>query len=257
MATVIAVGNFKGGVGKTTVSTNLAFALQERGYKVLLVDLDSQGHAGQYVTGDETISNGPGGSEKLFDAPNDLQPTKTEWGIDVLHAHRQLGRLDEGEYTGDDARNLRSYISSLPYDYVVIDTPPNMAFRMIAALMWADYYLLVTKPDELTMDSTKQMLMVLAGWIKNKWVKPGFRFGIVMNMVDRSSAALKQEAYEARTTAPQYFLRTELTYRRDAFNRAYKNKSPIWKVPRIPKDVAAAWRELPEVMGVVPTEAAK
>lgn len=255
MAKVIAVGNFKGGVGKTTVSANLAFALKERGHSVLLVDFDSQGHAGQYVSGDETISNNRGGSEQLLSEPAELQVTKTDSGIDVLHAHRELGRLDEGEYSGDDAVRLRPYIAALPYDFVVIDTPPNMAFRMLAALMWADYYLLVTKPDALTMDSTKQMLKVLAGWIRQKWVKPGFRFGIVMNMVDRSSASLRQEAYDARTTAPQYFLKTELTYRRDAFNRAYQKKIPVWKVPRIPKDVANAWRDLPVTIGVVAEEA--
>ncbi|MCD0253084.1 ParA family protein [Xanthomonas campestris pv. campestris] len=255
MAKVIAVGNFKGGVGKTTASANLAFALKERGFKVLVVDLDAQGHAGQYISGDEEISNNPGGSELLLDEPAELTVTHTESGIDVMHGHRALGQLDEGDYTGEDAMRLRPYMANLPYDFIIIDTPPSMAFRMIAALMWADYYLLVTKPDSLTMDSTKQMLQVLAGWIRKKWVKPGFRFGIVMNLVDRSSVTLREEAQEARDTAPQYFLPTELTYRRDAFNKAYKSKIPIWQVPRIPKDVALAWRNLPEIMGVVDKEA--
>lgn len=257
MAKVIAVGNFKGGVGKTTVSANLAFSLKERGYSVLLVDFDSQGQSGQYVSGDENISNQPGGSELLLDLTADLKPTKTESGIDVLHGHRELGRVDEGEFNGDHAIALREHVASLPYDFVVIDTPPNMAFRMIAAFMWADYFLLVTRPDQLSMDSTKQMLNVLAGWLRAKWVKRGFRFGILMNMVDRSSASLRKEAEDARTNAPAYFLPTELTYRRDAINRAFTNKIPVWKVPRIPKDVASAWRDLPEVIGVVPKEAAE
>lgn len=255
MAKVIAVGNFKGGVGKTTVSANLAFALKERGHSVLLVDFDSQGQSGQYVSGDENISNAPGGSEHLLDADTPLEPTKTESGIDVLHGHRELGRIDEGDYSGDDALNLRAHVASLPYDFVIIDTPPNMAFRMIAAFMWADYFLLVTRPDQLSMDSTKQMLNVLAGWIRAKWVKPGFKFGILMNMVDRSSATLRQEAEDARTNAPAYFLPTELTYRRDAINRAFTHKIPVWKVPRIPKNVANAWRDLPEVIGVIEKEA--
>src|SRR4029453_15673853 len=37
--------NFKGGTGKTSLSTSYAFRMAELGYKVLLVDLDSQGHA--------------------------------------------------------------------------------------------------------------------------------------------------------------------------------------------------------------------
>lgn len=254
MAKVIAVSNFKGGVGKTTISANLAFALKERGHSVLLVDFDSQGQSGQYVSGDDTISSKAGGSELILDGNPNLQPTKTESGIDVLHGHRQLGRIDEGDFKGDHAVGLRSYVAGLPYDFVVIDTPPNMAFRMIAAFMWADYLLLVTKPDQLSMDSTKQMLNVLAGWMKAKWVKAGFKFGIVMNMVDRSSASARKEAEEARQNAPQYFLPTELTYRRDAINKAFMNKIPVWNVPRIPKDVANAWRDLPVVMGVIAKE---
>jgi chromosome partitioning protein len=256
MAKVIAVGNFKGGVGKTTVSAHVAFSLNERGYRVLLVDFDAQGHSGQYVSGDETITDNEGGAERLLEAPEQLNPTKTESGIDVLHGHRALGQLDEG-YTGEDAFNLRPYIAGLDYDFVVIDTPPTLAFRMIASLMWADYYLLVTKPDALTMDSTIQMLQVVSGWIAEGWVKENFEFGIIMNMVDRSSVALRQEAYEARTTAPEYFLPLELTYRRDAFNKAYKKKQPVWEVPRIPKEVADAWRNIPEVIGVVPKESKK
>jgi chromosome partitioning protein len=254
MAKVVAVGNFKGGVGKTTVSANLAFSLKERGYRVLLVDFDSQGQSGQYVSGDPTISSREGGSELLLEGDPDLQPTQTESGIDVLHGHRQLGRIDEASYTGEDALNLREYVAGLPYDFIVIDTPPNMAFRMIAAFMWADYFLLVTRPDELSMDSTKQMLNVLAGWIRAKWVKPGFKFGILMNMVDRSSASLVAEAEAARANAPQYFLQTELTYRRDAINRAFGQKIPVWKLPRIPKPIANAWRDLPVVIGLTPAE---
>lgn len=257
MAKVIAVGNFKGGVGKTTVSANLAFSLAERGYKVLVIDFDAQGHAGQYVSGDDEISSAPGGAERLFEQDPDLKGAPARDGIDVLHGHLQLGRLDEDEeYTGDLALQMREYIAGLPYDYIIIDTPPSMAFRMVAAFMWADYYLIVTNPERLSMDGTQKMIAVLAGWIRNKWVKPGFRFGIVMNKVDRSSAHLKQEAANARQEAPKFFLPVELTYRRDAINRAFDQKIPVWKVARVPKEVAEAWRTLPDVIGMVEGEQA-
>lgn len=254
MAKVVAVGNFKGGVGKTTVSSNLAFSLAERGKRVLLIDFDAQGHAGQYVSGDEEISTQEGGAELLFNGDPNLRGRPTPSGVDVLHGHRTLGSLDEGEYDGELAVKVRDYIASLDYDFIVIDTPPNLAFRMIASLMWADYFLLVTKPDKLSMNGTKQMLNVIAGWVRSGWTKPNFKFGILMNMVDRSSAASKAEAEEARTSAPDYVVQTELSYRRDAINRAYENKIPVWKMPRIPKEVAAAWRDLPVSLGLVDEE---
>ena len=250
MAEVIVVGNFKGGVGKTTVTVNLGAALVEEGKTVLIVDLDSQGHSSRYVTGNDELSTTPGGSELLFDPDSELHPHSTEWGMDVLHGHRGLGRVDEEGHTMDEAIALRARLEQLPYDYVLIDTPPDLAARTVSALLWADVFVCVTTPDPLAQDSTEQVANVLLGWIANRWVKPKFRFHILLNMVDRASPEAKAEAEAARQAAPQFVLPTELTYRRDLVKRAFRQKVPVWKVKRLPRDVADTWRSLPKVLGL-------
>ena len=253
MAKVIAVGNFKGGVGKTTISANLAFALKEAGKSVLLLDFDQQGQSSQYIGGEEFEPEEGKGAERILEADPELRGQTTASGIDVLHGHLDLGRLDEGGHGIEEVFALRSYIEALPYDYVVIDTPPNMGFRMLGAMAWADYLLIVQKPDAVSTDSTVKLLHVIQGWLNKRWVKPGFRFGIVMNMVDRSSPASRNEAEQARAEHPSLFLPVELTYRRDLINRAYTNRVPVWAVHRMPKDVATAWRTLPVTIGMLAT----
>lgn len=251
MAKIAAVGNFKGGVGKTTSTTHLAFALKEAGHSVLLVDFDSQGHSSLYLTGDKTIAGKAGGAEQLLDATKEIEPMQTKWGIDLLHGHRGLGRIDETGYKLEDAFKLRERIEQLPYDYVVIDTPPDMAFRMLAALTWSDLFVIVTTPDPLAQDSSTQLINVIRGWMVKRWVKPGFRFKIMLNMVDRSSASAVQEAEKARASAPQFVMNTEFTYRREIIKRAFAEGVPVWQVKRVPKDVANIWRELPQSLGLI------
>ncbi len=250
-AKIVAVGNFKGGVGKTTSAAHLAFALSEAGHKVLLVDLDSQGQSSLYLTDDKTLSGKAGGAEQLLDESSTISPTSTKWGIDVLHGHRGLGRIDEAGYPQDKAFKLRQRLEGLPYDFVVLDTPPDLAFRLLSALTWADVFLIVTTPDPLAMDSTLQLLNVIRGWLHRNLAKPGFKFRIALNMVDRSSASAVREAEQARRMAPQFVLQDELTHRRELLKRAFAQKIPVWQLKRVPKGVAEVWKNLPVALGLI------
>lgn len=57
MALKLSLFNHKGGVGKTTLTANLAFALAEQGVKVLLVDADPQGNLTSYLVAEEVVND--------------------------------------------------------------------------------------------------------------------------------------------------------------------------------------------------------
>jgi pilus assembly protein CpaE len=143
----IVVFSTKGGTGKTFVATNLAVGLAAAGSRVALVDLDLQ-------FGDVAIALGMTPDRTLFD----LVQTYTQFdlplmrdfmlkhpsGLHVLPAPLYPDQADQ--ITTSDIESLLSAIET-GYDYVVVDTPPFFEDRILVALDWADYVLLIGSLD--------------------------------------------------------------------------------------------------------------
>lgn len=154
---VIAVYHNKGGVGKTTTVTNLAAAIQKRGNRVLIIDLDSQANT-TFATGlvkfeDEESDNLKScyvydllKSEDLFpvsevarkadfcDPPIDVIPSH----IELMEKEAKLGRLDFTR--GTLVEKLKAAESD--YDVVIIDTPPSLNLYSKIALIACDYLII-------------------------------------------------------------------------------------------------------------------
>jgi len=133
--------NFKGGTGKTSVSTSYAFRLAEMGHRVLVIDLDSQGHASKClgVAGEEA-------EKTLFDAiikktPLDqvIVPTGMP-GLHLVPSNLTMSTIDLSlmplaarEFR---LRNVLKDVES-KYDYAVLDAPPSFGLLNLNALMAA------------------------------------------------------------------------------------------------------------------------
>jgi len=142
-ATVIAMCNQKGGVGKTTSTINLGAALAEYGRRVLLVDLDPQGalSAGLGVPAhelDRTIYNLM--LEPSTAVTDVLVPTRIE-GVDLIPANIDLSAaevqlINEVGREQTLARALRPLLHN--YDYVLIDCQPSLGLLTVNALACSD-----------------------------------------------------------------------------------------------------------------------
>ncbi|MFP6764720.1 MAG: AAA family ATPase, partial [Planctomycetaceae bacterium] len=144
---IIAVMNQKGGVGKTTTSVNLAAGLARCGRKVLLIDLDPQGHASLHVGVEATpvvptvydvfSQSGTLGevrhlvSENLFLAPSN---------VDLAAAEVELVDSPVREVILRDA--LQRLTEAEPYDYIIMDCPPSLGVLTVNALTAADEVLI-------------------------------------------------------------------------------------------------------------------
>lgn len=160
---VITVGNFKGGVSKTTTAANLALGLSLRGYRCLMIDFDSQasltslmGIQPEFEVLDEdtflplTTSD----DAKLRDAIRE-----TYWpGVDIVCASVSLNEaeffLPVRQAESPDYRFWSVLSDALvaegirdEYDYIIIDTPPAMSYLTLNAF-WAADGLLVPLPPE-------------------------------------------------------------------------------------------------------------
>ena len=187
---VVSVINYKGGVGKTTLTANLAAGIAARGKKVLIIDADPQmslTHAfahkndwlkwmdqkktikgfldhylqrkdipdiSRYVVQPERINmllqSQKQGSVNMISSDMLLFDTEIELGAQLLWMNEQYQKPKYYEVHSLLRQAIRSFREQNMFDVLIIDCPPNFGVLTRNALAASDYYLIPTKPDYLS-----------------------------------------------------------------------------------------------------------
>ncbi len=149
------VFNQKGGVGKSSIAVNLAAISATRGYKTLLVDLDPQCNASQYLLGDTAMFSADGKelepniggffaqtlSFKLIERTPGSFVHKTPYdNLDIIPSNPELREIEHLLESKHKIFKLRGALKVLSqqYDSIYIDTPPAFNFYTLSALIAAD-----------------------------------------------------------------------------------------------------------------------
>lgn len=173
---VVSVINYKGGVGKTTITANLAAELAHRGKRVLAIDLDPQTNLTfSFIPADDWQKKHANRTIKFwFDAiiyrkkviPSFKDLTINVRGLDLISSHLSLVDIDmelspmltgttpgqQQEYFLNTYSLIREELKQVEddYDIVLFDCPPNFSIVTRNAIVASDYYVIPAKMDYLS-----------------------------------------------------------------------------------------------------------
>ena len=204
----ICISNYKGGVGKTTITTLLGYYLANKGNKVLIFDIDPQcslslavgfepekvdktdytiyhlvtpnkWHNIKKVKFKEYVDDVP---DRY--APKTLKIIKGAFNVDELDIEITKA-IVENDRTADMlfsyCRNMLNTFND--FDYILVDCPPNKMYLTQAMLRACNYFLAVTIPDKISIYGMPRLLRWVRQIPKNE--KPQI-LGVVLNAVNRA-----------------------------------------------------------------------
>ena len=154
---IVSISNIKGGVGKTTTAAVLAAGLAEKGYRVLLIDSDPQTNLTMCFLQEQTdelssLYDIYGDGESIDDVKVPVRDN-----LDLIIGDFELCNADIQFTKAGRLKMLKKAIKSIDgeYDFVIIDTPPNLGVLSLNAFIASDYMVVPMSADSFSLKGVR------------------------------------------------------------------------------------------------------
>ena len=205
MATNILLVNQKGGVGKTTSAVNLAAAVGDKGYKVLLADIDPQGNATSGLGINKRALD-----QSAYDVMINSVPAKdviieSEYdNVWVLPSNMALAGA-ELELVDMDRRESRLKTAIAPvkadFDFIFFDCPPSLGLITLNALCASDTVMVPIQCEYYALEGLSDLMTTMRA-VKRRLNPTLGIFGVLLTMYDGRTNFSAQVAEEVRRHFP-------------------------------------------------------
>lgn len=235
MKKVIAICNKKGGVGKTTVTANLAAALGKLGKKVLVIDLDSQCNLSGTIGAGKV--QGLSSSELLYFAVAGQQVQGSQFihendqeGISYIPGSKLLDSAPSFLAThGDGSTVLREVLEADDFDafdYILLDCRPCLDLVVVNALAASDGVIIPVEPEEYAVDGLLDVMDLITQ--THDRVNPKLHImGILVNRAVQQRNLTKKTIEDLRNCFGEQIFNTIIPFLAEAPTAASEHRTCV------------------------------
>lgn len=245
--------NFKGGTGKTSLSTNYAWRLAEMGYDVLVVDLDSQGHATKCLgyEGEDFERTLLDVIVKRVPISQVIQKSPLP-NLDFIPSNLSMSTVDLAlmPMAGREFK-LKNALKEVEdtYDFVIFDAPPSFGLLNLNALMAADDLIVPVLADFLSFHGLKLLFETVRSLEEDLGHVLDHVF-IVVNAYNQTFKLAKEAVEALREHYPEYLLKRQVR-QCTRFAQSSSEGRPIFLSDRNSKGAADVQAVIDEILSKV------